>query len=130
MQTEAEHRGSAPEEEVIAEKVEEIEALLEDVEEEVLELIEIEAYAATRTRKPKARVYVFRVGKTRIEVTEPLITGRRFLELAGKVPPEKYTLRQVEHGGVLKPIGLDEQVDLRAPGIERFRAMPSTAQDG
>jgi hypothetical protein len=50
--------------------------------------------------------------------------------LAGKVPPEKYTLRQVEHGGVLKLIELKEEVDLRAPCIERFRAMPRTAQDG
>jgi len=126
MQTEAEHQGASPDEEVIVERLEEIERL----EEEILELIEIEAYAATLKRKPRAKVYAFRVGKTRIEVTDPIITGRRILELAGKVPPEKYTLRQVEHGGVLKPIALNDEVDLRAPGVERFRAMPRTAQDG
>jgi hypothetical protein len=130
MHTEAEHQGGAPEENALAGTVEEIEAVLEELDEVILELIEIEEHAATRKRKPKAKVYAFRVGKTRIEVTDPIITGRRILELAGKVPPDKYTLRQVEHGGVLKPIGLDQEVDLRAPCIERFRAMPRTAQDG
>lgn len=108
----------------IAERLERIEAL----EDEILELIEIEAYAATQKRKPRAKLYAFRVGKLRIEVRDPIITGRRILELAGKMPPEKYTLRQVEHGGILKPIELTDEVDLRAPGIERFRAMPRTAQ--
>lgn len=114
----------------IVERLEKIEQLEEALEEEILELIEIEAYAATQKRKPRAKLYAFRVGKLRIEVRDPIITGRRILELAGKTPPEKYTLRQVEHGGILKPIELTDEVDLRAPGIERFRAMPRTAQDG
>jgi hypothetical protein len=130
MQNEAEQRGLNPQEEVIVEKIEITETLIEEDDGEVLELIEIEVYAATRKRKPKAHLYAFRVGKTRIEVKDPIISGRRILELAGKVPPEKYILRQVEHGGALKLIGLKDEVDLRAPGIERFRAMPRTAQDG
>lgn len=129
MQSEREHRDHVPEGHV-AERIEHIEALLEEVEEELLELIEIEEHAASGKKKPKARRYAFRVGKKRIEVAEPVITGRRILELAGLTPPEKYTLRQVEHGGVLQLIELDDEVDLRAPGIERFRAMPRTAQDG
>ena len=130
MHTETAQQGASPNDEAIIEKLEVVELLEEIIEEEVLELIEIEAYAASLKRKPKAKVYVFRVGKTRIEVTHHLITGRRILELAGKIPPEKYTLRQVEHGGVLKPIELTDEVDLRAPGVERFRAMPRTAKDG
>jgi hypothetical protein len=130
MQHETEQRGLNPEEEVVLGKVEITEVVIEEENGEVLELIEIEVYAATRKRKPKARRYAFRVGKTRIEVEDPIITGRRILELAGKVPAEKYILRQVEHGGVLKLIELNDKVDLRAPGVERFRAMPRTAQDG
>lgn len=129
MQHEAEQRGLNPEEEVVVERVE-IEAVVAEDGGEILELVEIEVYAATLKRKPRAHLYAFRVGKMRIEVKDPIITGRRILELAGKVPPEKYILRQVEHGGVLKLIGLNDEVDLRAPGIERFRAMPRTAQDG
>jgi Multiubiquitin len=130
MQHEAERRGLNPEGEVVVEKVEITEAVVEQDDGEVLELIEIEVYASTRKRKPRAHRYAFLVGKQRIEVEHPIITGRRILELAHKVPPEKYILRQIEHGGVLKVIGLDEHVDLRAPCIERFRAMPRTAQDG
>jgi hypothetical protein len=130
MDAQKAHEGATPEEKVIVEKLEEIERLEDAIEEEILEIIEIEAYAATLKRKPKAKLYAFRVGKVRFEVTDPIITGRCILELAGKVPPEKYTLRQVEHGGVLKLIELNDKVDLRAPGVERFRAMPRTAKDG
>ena len=114
----------------IEERIHHISDLIEEVEEELLELIEIEEHACTRERKPKAKKYAFRVGKTRIVVEDPIITGRRILELAGKAPPEKYILRQVEHGGILKLIELQDRVDLRAPGVERFRAMPRTANDG
>jgi hypothetical protein len=130
MDTEAEHRGATPVDKAAIEKLEEFEVLEETIEEEILELIEIEEHAATGKRKPKAKVYAFRVGKERFEVTDPIITGRRILEVAGKIPPEKYILRQVEHGGVLKVIELTDTVALRAPGVERFRAMPRTAQDG
>jgi hypothetical protein len=129
MQHETEQRGLNPEEQVVIEKVE-IAEVIEEEDGEILEVIEIAVYAETRKRKPKAKRYVFFVGKTRIEVEDPIITGRRILELAGKVPPEKYILRQVEHGGVLKVIELTEKVDLRAPCVERFRAMPRTAKDG
>src|SRR5258708_4708633 len=118
MHTEVAKQETPPEEKVIAETLEKIEHLEEEIEIEILELIEIEAYAATLKRKPRAKIYAFRVGKTRIEVADPIITGRHILELAGKTPPEKYTLRQVEHGGVLKPIELTDKVDLRAPGVE------------
>jgi hypothetical protein len=130
MQHESERQGPNPMEELIVEEVEIKETLLDEETGEVLQLVEIEVYAATLKRKPRAHLYAFRVGKTRIEVKDPIIAGRRILELAGKVPPEKYILRQVEHGGHLKLIELNQDVDLRAPGVERFRAMPRTAQDG
>jgi len=103
--------------------------LVEEVE-EFLEVVDVELLAATGKRKPRGKVYVFRVGKHRFEVTDPIITGRHILEIAGKLPPEKYTLRQVLHGDKTQVIELEEKVDLRAPGVERFRAMPRTAQDG
>jgi hypothetical protein len=124
------HGGGHPGTTEIAEKIERIVELEEELEEAILELIEIEEHAASGKRKPRARRYAFRVGKERFEVTDPIITGKQVLEKAGKTPPEKYILRQVEHGGTLKIIELTTEVDLRAPGVERFRAMPRTAQDG
>jgi Multiubiquitin len=104
--------------------------VIEDHTLEILEIIEIELYASSGKRKPRARTYVFRVGKQRIEVKDPILKGRQILELAHKLPPENYTLRQIFHGAEPKVIELDETVDLRAPGVERFRAMPRTARDG
>lgn len=114
----------------ISERLEHIEELQAELAEEIHELIEIETHAAHGQRKPKAKRYAFKVGRNRFEVTEAVLTGRSILEIAGLTPVEKYTLRQVAHGGVLTVIGLTDEVDLRAPGIERFRAMPRTAQDG
>lgn len=130
MQHEKEQQGLKPLEVLVVEEVEIKETLFDEETGEILQLVEIEVYAATLKRKPRAHLYAFRVGKMRIEVKDPITTGRRILELAGKVPPEKYILRQVEHGGHLKVIELSQDVDLRAPGVERFRAMPRTAQDG
>jgi hypothetical protein len=64
MQHEAEQQELNPEEKVVIEKVEVTETLLEEEDGEVLELIEIEVYASTHKRKPKAHLYAFRVGKT------------------------------------------------------------------
>jgi hypothetical protein len=124
------HGGGHPGTAETAEKIERIMELEEELEEAILELIEIEEHAASGKRKPRGRRYAFRVGKERFEVTDPTITGKQVLEKAGKTPPEKYILRQVEHGGTLEIIELTTEVDLRAPGVERFRAMPRTAQDG
>jgi len=52
------------------------------------------------------------------------ITGREVLELAGLLPPKEYTLRVKVAGQRLQKVGLDEKVDLRRPGIEKFKALP------
>lgn len=130
MQNGMERQGLTAHDERAVDKIVEIDVLAVESDGVILEIIRIEEHVSLHQRKPKARTYAFLVGKTRLEVSDPLITGRRILELAGKNPPEKYTLRQVEHGGVLKVIELNDVVDLCEPGIERFRAMPRTASDG
>ncbi len=94
------------------------------------EIIDIEEYAKAGRRPPHARAYVIRVDKDRITVNVPTMTGREILEKAGKVPPENYVLRQVLRGGGLEKVELDQVVDFRRPGIEKFKTMLKTAQDG
>lgn len=130
MQNRMEHQGLTAHRENVVDRIVEIDALVVEADGVILEIVRIEEHVSLHQRKPKAHTYAFLVGKTRLEVTDPLITGRRILELAGKTPAEKYTLRQVEHAGVLKVIELNDVVDLCEPGIERFRAMPRTASDG
>jgi hypothetical protein len=99
---------------------------------EVLEeIIEIEEYAkAGRTPHPRAKGYLIRVDKQKILFDRSKATGREILERAGKVPPKNYILRQVLRGGGLEKIELDETVDLARHGIEKFKTMLKTAQDG
>jgi hypothetical protein len=107
--------------------------LLEEIETDgevvVDEIVDIEVYVRERRRVPHARGYLIRVDKVQHTVHQPVIEARKILELAGKTPPEKYILRQIVHGQPVK-LELDELVDLRAPGVEKFKTMPKTARDG
>ncbi len=63
-----------------------------------------------------------------IETPKP--TGRAILTLGGLLPPENYTLRLKASGSKPEKIGLDEAVDLRKPGVEKFKALPRDQTEG
>ncbi len=96
------------------------------------EEIDIEEHgrSGSKDRHPHARRYVIRVDKTKYTVQVSHMMGRAILELAGKTPPEQYKLTQKFHGGVAKTIGLDEDVDFRAPGVERFMTLKRDQTEG
>lgn len=60
------------------------------------------------------------VGDAKLTFNDPVVTGRQILESAGHFPPEEFLVFQRLTNGQLEEIRLDETVDLRAPGIERF----------
>ena len=97
-----------------------------------IEEIEIEVFAQKggTERAPMARKYIIRIDKTKYTVTVPSMDGREILTLAGKVPPEQYKLTQKHHGGAAFTIGLDDPVDFRAPGVERFMTMKRDQTEG
>ncbi|MFZ5894783.1 MAG: multiubiquitin domain-containing protein [Myxococcota bacterium] len=106
-------------------------------EEEIeLEELEIEEYGKRggkgggKEQHPRARRYVIRVDKTKYPVDVSHMKGREILTLAGKLPPEQYKLRQKFHGGAAETIGLDEDVDFRKPGVERFMTLKLDQTDG
>ncbi len=86
--------------------------------------------SGNQQRLPRARVYVIRVDKTTIKVPTDEISGREILTLAGKMPPDQYKLTQKLHGGGAKTIGLDDVVDLREPGVERFMTLKLDQTEG
>lgn len=53
-------------------------------------------------------------------VMDPVMTGRQLLELAGRRPAEEHLVYWMGPGNVLEDLGLDETVDVREPGVERF----------
>jgi hypothetical protein len=97
---------------------------------ELLEEVEIEEYGKKNHRPPRAKRYVIRIDKTKYTVHVSHMTGRQLLELASKVPPERYSISMKLHGGHVKPIGLDEEVHFHVHVIERFMTLPLDQTEG
>jgi hypothetical protein len=110
--------------------LERAEALLEQAEEIIEEIVDLEECAREGRKPPRARVYRFKVNETLCTWEAPTILGRQILERAGLTPPDQYTLREKIVGAPPKRIGLDDRVDLREPGIEKFRAIRREQNEG
>jgi hypothetical protein len=95
----------------------------------MVEEVDLEEYAKAGKAVPLARRYRLRIDKE-IKVTEnPSPTGKEILGLVGKTP-EGFALSMKLHGGQAKPVGADEHVDLRKPGVERFMTIAKDATEG
>ncbi|WP_210241704.1 multiubiquitin domain-containing protein [Mesorhizobium sp. B2-7-2] len=100
------------------------------VEEVLDEIADLEEYAKLGKRPPLAKGYRLRVNGEAFVVYEPEPTGRAILTLAGLIPPEDYTLRVKLAGEKLRKVELDEKIDLRHPGVEKFKALPRDQTEG
>lgn len=58
-------------------------------------------------------------------VDDPVITGAQLLAVAGKRPADEFLVFQILRDGQIEEIRLDETVDLRKPGLERFTTSKS-----
>ena len=96
-----------------------------EVEEE-----DLEAAAKAGKAPRRAKRYRLRIDRERYVTERPKLTGRELLTLAGKVPPERFLLTQKHHGGRAEKVELDEVVDLRKPGVERFMTLPKDQTEG
>jgi hypothetical protein len=99
-------------------------------DEGVLDLVDVEEYGKAGNRPPKARRYRIRIDKQHFVVDVSAMTGRELLVLAGKTPPERYTISQKLRGGQTERIGLDDVVDFTEPGVERFMTLPLDQTEG
>lgn len=98
--------------------------------EDLVDEVDVEATAAEAKRRPRARRYRIRIDRERFVVEVPEMTGRQILELAGRKPAGQWLLSQKLHGGQVITIGLDQKVDFRAPGVERFMTLPVDQTEG
>ena len=94
------------------------------------DIIDLEEYAKKGERPPLAKGYRIRINGEPYVVNAPVITGREILALGGLLPPEDYTLRVKSAGSKPEKVGLDEKVDLRKPGVEKFKALPRDQTEG
>jgi hypothetical protein len=97
-----------------------------------VEEVDLEEHAkkGSLDQAPKAKRYVIRIDKQKYTVLVPSMKGRTILELAQKLPPEQYKLTEKMHGGGAKTVPLDESVDFRGPGVERFMTMKRDQTEG
>lgn len=103
----------------------------EVMEEEIFdEIADLEMYAREGKQPPRSRGYRILVNGKPIVVQEQFITGRQVLTLANLTPPEDYTLRVKLAGQRPRKVELDETVDLRHPGVEKFKALPRDQTEG
>ena len=100
------------------------------VEEVLDEIVDLEEYAKRGERPPLSKGYRIRVNGEAFVVHDPTPTGREILTLAGLLPAKDYTLREKLAGERPRKIELDEKVDLRRPGIEKFKALPRDQTEG
>lgn len=99
---------------------------------DIEQIIDIETFAKEGKNiptGPKVR-YQIRIDGERYLMEKANATGRELLIKAGKIPPEGYRLDQKLRGGATKKIGLEEVVDLAAPGVERFITLPLDPTEG
>lgn len=103
------------------------EAIVEEILDEIADL---EEYASRGERPPRCRGYRIRINGKPCVVDESCITGREVLEKAEFTPPENYTIRVKIRGEKPQKVDLDEKVDLRTPGVEKFRVLPKDQTEG
>lgn len=73
--------------------------------------------------------YRIKVNGEHFVLHDPKPTGRAILTVAALLPAENYRLR-IKAAGGLRKVGLDEHVDLREPGVEKFKALPRDQTEG
>lgn len=100
-----------------------VEAVLDDV-------VDLEEYARQGKAPPLARGYRLKINGDAYVIHDPIVTGREILTLAKLLPAEDYTLRVKLSGQRPKKVGLDEELDLRHPGVEKFKALPRDQTEG
>jgi hypothetical protein len=74
---------------------------------------------SVQTESQRSRFPVVIDGVER-STTDPVITGRQLLDLAGRVPAEEHIVYFLTPERILEDLSLEETVDLREPGKESF----------
>ena len=93
-----------------------------------LDELDIEAFVGLDC-KPHAKRYLIKIDKKPYVIERSLITARELLTLAGKIPPDKFRIWQIVRGQS-DELTLDQRVDVRAPGVEKFRTLSRTQNEG
>jgi hypothetical protein len=95
----------------------------------LIDEVNVEDYARRGQPLPRARHYRIRVDKITYVVDKSVLTGMEILGLAGKTS-KTHNLYQILRGHQPTPVGNKAEVDLHAPGVERFTTVPLDPTEG
>jgi hypothetical protein len=86
--------------------------------------------AMSDEKKPhKPELYKLQIDKVHLETDNPTPTARELLTLAGKLPVEHFALYQ-KGKGQPRRLELEERVELRLPGADKFVTLPLDQTEG
>ena len=77
-----------------------------------------------------SKVYKLKIDGKMFDVQDRYVTGTDILVLTQKTPLSDYRVALQEQGHNMRPIGLDEVVDLEVPGVEKFVTYHTGHSDG
>ena len=80
-----------------------------------------------KTGKPQ--LYKIQIDRQMLEIANPTPSARELLVLAGKTPAEHFALYRKERGQPQR-LNIDDRVDLRDPGVEKFLTLPLDQTEG
>jgi hypothetical protein len=84
-------------------------------------IVDIEEHAKGKKPVPEdCSEFKVRIDDQKFRIADPVVTGRQLLQEAGKRPVVEHLVFQRLKKGQMEEIRLDETVDLRQPGLERF----------
>lgn len=90
--------------------------------------IDLQAYAKEGKQVPPTGPYKIRVNKTFFDWPESTISGAQILNLAGKDAARNAAYQFVR--GKPQRVQPADNVDLTAPGVERFETLPLDQTEG
>ncbi len=83
----------------------------------------------TESKKHEPELFKIQIDKQQLETSVATPSARELLVLAGKVPVERFAL-YLKSKGQPRRLELDERVDLREPGVEKFVTLPLDQTEG
>ncbi len=92
--------------------------------------IDLELYSKEGKNIPKGQKYKIKVDRDQYTIDQECLTGKEILELARKLPTDRFQLNQKLHGGKVTRIAYDQMVDFTQPGIEKFMTIPLDQTEG
>ena len=94
------------------------------------DIADLEAFARSGHTIPACTRFRVKINGQFFIISQRYVTAAKILEVAELGSVDKYTVRVKLAGHRPRKLEGDEKVDLRHPGIERFKALPRDQTEG